>query len=385
MNILITSWRTVVSLEFLRLLHSHENNLFVIESQENFMSKHSRYLKKYVLVHTPKYEFEKYKKDVLHVIKHEKIDLVIPTCEDIFYISRFKDEIESLGCKIISDTFEKLKLFHSKIEIMKISENLWVLIPLTLEFNSLEKLKDYIEKNPDFRYVAKPKYSRFSSFISSNAMNDTIGLDDIKIDLSSNSYILQEYVPWQVVCSYSIFDKWKLVSHLNYKSILNYKNWASTYFESFENDSILNFVRNFAKKFDFDWQISFDFIITSDNKIYLIECNPRTTSWLHLLKNNAEFKETFLNYAKQKPYNEFILKWTIWKWLSFINLMYTFDLKKVKHWLKSLVSDVVFDTKDYKPFVWQIKLLKWYKKIAKEKNIALSEVTVFWLDYDWEE
>jgi hypothetical protein len=117
MRILITSGRSFVALEFLRLLTEHE--LFIQETQENFICKNSKNLKKYFITSSPRYNYESYKKEILEIIKNEPLELIIPTCEDIFYISRFKNEIEELSCKILCDKFDKLKLLHSKIEIIK--------------------------------------------------------------------------------------------------------------------------------------------------------------------------------------------------------------------------------------------------------------------------
>jgi glutathione synthase/RimK-type ligase-like ATP-grasp enzyme len=67
-------------------------------------------------------------------------------------------------------------------------------------------LKKFIQENPKFRYVVKPKYSRFANFISSNAIKETISIEEIKIDLKNNSYVLQEFIGGENICSYSIFD-----------------------------------------------------------------------------------------------------------------------------------------------------------------------------------
>lgn len=51
---------------------------------------------------------------------------------------------------------------------------------------------------------------------------------------------------------------------------------------------------------------SFDYMITSDGKAYLIECNPRPTSGIHLLKQTPNFKkdcETFSMEEKQELYS----------------------------------------------------------------------------------
>lgn len=170
---------------------------------------------------------------------------------------------------------------------------------------------------------------------------------------------------------------------MSYKALLTYNNGSATYFETFINKNIENFVINFAKKNNFHWQISFDFLQNDNWDIYLIECNPRTTSWIHLLKNIPDFKDTLENFITKKTYKSFILNKKIRTWFIFVNLLYTFKLSKIWFWFLSLFNDIVFDKNDIKPFLYQIKLLWYYKRISKEKNISLSEVTSYDIEYDW--
>lgn len=380
MNILITSWRSFVALELMRLMK--ENTIFIQECQEEYICKYSKYKNGECITTAPSQNFEIYKTQILDFIKKNDIQLVIPTTEDIFYISRLKTDIENLGCTIMSDDFEKLKKLHSKKQIMELSEWLGIDIPKTFEFFSLEDLKNYITAHPHFDYVVKPKYSRFANFISSNQIPGSKSLDEIQIDLTSNSYILQEYISGKSVCSYSLAKKWTLWSHMNYECVLTYNGWSGTFLESFQNEKIQNFVKNFCEKYAINGQISFDYMITPEWKIYLIECNPRPTSGIHLLKNDIEFQKRILAFKTQEKQDLYTLRWEIRNGFSLINLLYTFQVKKFFTWIESISYDVVFDTKDISPFFKQPTLLLYYKHLASEKNMSLSQVTSYDIEYD---
>lgn len=380
MNILITSGRSFVALEMMRLLKDH--TIFIQECQKEYISKYSKYIHGECITTAPNENFEMYKTQILYFIKKNDIKLVIPTTEDIFYISRFKADIENLGSTIICDNFEKLKKLHSKKQIMEMSEWLGIDIPKTLEFFSLGELKKYITENPRFEYVVKPKYSRFANFISSNKIPGSKSLDEIKIDFTSNSYILQEYISGKSVCSYSLAKNGTLLSHMNYECVLTYNGWSGTFLESFQNDQIQNFVKNFCEKYAIDGQISFDYMITPEWKTYLIECNPRPTSGIHLLKNDIEFQKRILSFWTQEKQDLYSLHEGIRNGFSLINLLYTFQIKKFFTWISSLSYDVVFDTKDLSPFFKQPTLLLYYKHLASEKNMSLSQVTSYDIEYD---
>lgn len=94
MNILITSGRSFVSLELARILKNHD--IYIQDFQQEFICKYSKYVKKYFIISSAKFDFENYKKNMMQIIQENNIELVIPTCEDIFYISQFKDEIIDL-------------------------------------------------------------------------------------------------------------------------------------------------------------------------------------------------------------------------------------------------------------------------------------------------
>ena len=62
------------------------------------------------------------------------------------------------------------------------------------------------------------------------------------------------------------------------------KQAAGVYFARVENEQIKRFVCSFCEKHQITGQISFDFIVNSHD-VYLIECNPRATSGMHLLED----------------------------------------------------------------------------------------------------
>jgi hypothetical protein len=120
MNILVTSGRSFVALEMMRLVK--DQTIFIQECQKEYICKYSKYKHGECFTTSPNENFEMYKTQILDFIKKNSIELVIPTTEDIFYISRLKTDIENLGSTIICDDFEKLKKLHSKKQIIELSE-----------------------------------------------------------------------------------------------------------------------------------------------------------------------------------------------------------------------------------------------------------------------
>ncbi|VAW61791.1 hypothetical protein MNBD_GAMMA10-3187 [hydrothermal vent metagenome] len=64
------------------------------------------------------------------------------------------------------------------------------------------------------------------------------------------------------------------------------------------NTAISKFIKNFCKKYPFTGQIGFDVIVANDT-VYIIECNPRATSGVHLLQE-ADLFEAFIGRQVQE-------------------------------------------------------------------------------------
>jgi hypothetical protein len=118
-----------------------------------------------------------------------------------------------------------------------------------------------------------------------------------------------------------------------------------------------------VKKLNFTGNISFDFI-EKDKQYYIIECNPRITSGIHIICIN-DFTKLFFNgcdtLLKQKA-----------------QLLIPMLITKLKI---LFYKDVVFDSHDLKPFFKQISCLRMFDSIAKKNKISLTKATVF--DIEW--
>jgi hypothetical protein len=55
-----------------------------------------------------------YQRDIQSIITAHSIDMVIPTCEEVFYLSAFKD---ALDCQVFCDSHEMLLSLHDKSRV----------------------------------------------------------------------------------------------------------------------------------------------------------------------------------------------------------------------------------------------------------------------------
>ena len=90
-NILITGSRAPATLFLIRKLSKAGYNIFVAESCDYFLGKYSIYVKQNYKITAPNTNFEQFMAEIIKIVQKEKIDLIIPTCEEIFHISKGKD------------------------------------------------------------------------------------------------------------------------------------------------------------------------------------------------------------------------------------------------------------------------------------------------------
>jgi len=386
MNIFITSWRSFVALELVRLLAN--NNIFIWESKNHSISFASKYVNKKIIYPAPNKNINEFRNYLLKTINENKIDYLIPTCEEVFYIAKIKDFIESnSNCKVFCGNFDLLTLLHSKyayIDYIQQFDN--IKHPKTLLFNNEIEVKNFINKNSDFKYVLKPEFSRFAWNLGSN-MIEWKSLEKFRFE-SNSKYIIQEYIDWDTICIFAVFSKWNLSIYSFYKNLLTYSGWSWIYFENYWDKILEKFLIDFWKKTSYHWQVSFD-IILNKTWYYIIECNPRTTSWIHLFSKNKDFEKIFISSMDAK-FSQKVLtpnqKSRSFKLiLVFSIILFIFNTKKRKYlyeWLFK-TKDIVYDKTDLKTFFYQLYEYICYIFESLKNHESITKSMTNDIEYNW--
>ncbi|VAW68831.1 Glycerate kinase [hydrothermal vent metagenome] len=274
---LITGARAPVALELVRNLSCNGHQVCIADSLNYPLAKNSRHVKKYRLIAEPGTQLKKFQQDLIKYIKEEEIDYLLPTCEEVFYVSFLKSEL-SKYCNVICDSFDLLSTLHSKYTIMELALDCGISLPVTEKVNAsgLKSYKDKIKNK-----VIKKEFSRFGI--------DVLLISDRKlfnqyIKYRSGNFVVQEKIKGIEYSTYSIAYNGVVMAHSCYQSLYRVTNSAGYYFKAVKHVKIQKFVSLFVEKHGYTGQIGFDIIDNGDD-IYLIECNPRATSGVHLLKN----------------------------------------------------------------------------------------------------
>lgn len=376
MNILITYSRHNVALDLARNFGKHGHKVYLADSIKKTFASYSSYVEKSFLVPSARFDESGFISELINIIKQCDIDILFPTLEEIFYISRNKEKIldSCPNVRILADDLTKLLQLHDKYNFYNTVKELDILTPDTFAIKNKNELLQIVNSSKDKRYVLKPVFSRFG--VQSKIIDSQTNFDDI--DFVDTKWILQEYIEGELVCSYSYAENGKIKFHVAYNNgHTKIKNGfgASTFVNPFEREQeILDIISKIVKLYNFNGNISFDFI-EHNNQFYIIECNPRITSGVHILRKNNLFDLLFTdnipkNIDKRRCH---LLINNLFNFKS-----YSFD------YCKKLFSypDAIFDIKDMKPFLFgQFIEINQFRKEAKRYGCPF--LTAFSYDVEW--
>lgn len=380
-KVLLTGGRAPSSLELARFFSKQNIEVHIAESFPFAISKKSNSIKKFHKVSKPKQKAKEFILDLIGIIDKEEIDLFIPTCEEIFYVSKYKNLLPK-SCIVFVEEFEKMKVVHHKYRFIQIAESLNLPTPKTVLIDNISDWLEFNEKNKEgTSFVAKPVFSRFS--------NDLRFLPQDKHKMifpnEQNPWVIQEFIDGEQFCTYSIVKNGKIFAHTTYKTEYRAGKGASIAFQHIEEKQIYDWIEKFVKNLNFTGQIAFDFIKNKEGKAFPIECNPRLTSGIHLFRNTNVI-EAFLQ-EKENVIEPSGNKGIMITMAMVLFLSQNIKANGIKHFLQTIIryQDVVFDRKDIKPLFYQY--YSYYKlwKMSKKTNLTLLETSTHDITWDGEE
>ena len=276
-SILITGARSLVALDLARIFSDAGIRVICTDSIEASICKFSRKVEKFYTTASPAFAFEKFVSDLEEIIEREKIDYIIPTCEEIFYLAKAKDR---LSVPVFCEAFKRLDMLHNKWKFYQLLLELGLNTPETTLWNGNSLGSD--------KWIVKPVYSRFGARIQV-VQGDW---STLKSD-PENPLIAQRYIDGEKFCSYSVCHKGKVTAHSTYKVLHSMGIGSAICIESVKATDIENFVKDLVLAMEFTGQIAFDFI--RSDALYCIECNPRGTSGVHLFNREKELAKSFFD------------------------------------------------------------------------------------------
>lgn len=283
MRILITSSRAPVALELIRAFGRAGHTVVATDSLPLTLGSHSRYLARHVVTPAPRHDPDGFAQTLRTVVQAERIDWLIPTCEEVFWIARSYDQLQSVT-NVFTSPLPVLAQLHHKGRLQRLAAELGLATPRTVELHSHAELRRVRPAFPD--YLLKPAYSRFATQIITNCGAQAGRRPLAACQPTPNApWLIQAFCHGTPVCSYTTFHHGRATAHCAYTIPYRIGEGAGIAFVSSNGSETLAIAQRIGAALGYTGQLSLDFIATSQG-LMLLECNPRTVSAVHLMPSS---------------------------------------------------------------------------------------------------
>jgi predicted ATP-grasp superfamily ATP-dependent carboligase len=281
-RVLITGARAPAALELARLLHSIDVEVHIADSRSLSVVSASKSVAQCHQLPSPRYAFKNFSVAVEKLVQAHKIDLVIPTCEEVFYLAAARDKGGQFN--LFAPAFTTLEKLHNKFKFIELAETAGVTVPKTVLLTAPPSPTQFMSQD----VVFKPVYSRFGEALKyPQEIAQFIPTPD-------QPWVAQQRLQGEELCTYAIAREGHLQAMATYRPTHRMGGAASFYFEPVEDRNIEEMVGKIVAATCYTGQIAFDVFRTPNGEIMPIECNPRATSGIHLLANNIDVANLFI-------------------------------------------------------------------------------------------
>ncbi|MFB6363588.1 hypothetical protein ACFCP7_05915 [Paenibacillus elgii] len=406
LKVLITGGRAPAALELARLLAAAGCEVHAAESVRHHLCRVSKAVARSHTVPSPAREPERFLAALEEIVRRERIAWLIPTCEEIFYVSAGLERLSRI-CRVAAPPLEQMRRLHSKWEFIRRAQELGLSVPHTERVRSPQEWARFtarVASSPEevFRdgYVVKPEFSRFASKVrivrsggweaeaaaKERTRSSRETQSEVRLEAESYPWVIQQFIPGRTLCTYSIAHEGRLAAHAAYAADYSVRGGASVYFEPLYHSGLLEWVRQFVRMERFTGQIAFDFIETERGELYAIECNPRTTSGIHLFRPADGLASALLHpealgetVIEPRPHAQGMLGVP----MLACGLTRSRSWRAFATWLSKFAAarDVVFRWSDPRPFAEQLFLLLELWRSAAARKQTLMEASTG--DIEW--
>lgn len=221
---------------------------------------------------------------------------VIPTCEEVFHLSALA-EADGWSERLIAPPMDRLTRLHHKGQFAELCQTLGLSVPDTTTATDAAALRTQASRGD---VVVKPAWSRFGSRTLTAPTPQQLAALSPSPD---QPWIVQDRVKREEVSLYAIAHDGRLSAFCAYRSDWRTRGGAAYVFDPMTG-AVVDRLRDMAStlaSFVGTGQFGCDAIVDATGQPWLIECNPRATSGVHLFRRSAEFGRALLGRGIADP------------------------------------------------------------------------------------
>lgn len=294
-KVLVTGARAPVALHLARLMAGAGHQVLMADSQPCPMAAASRAHRGFHLLPSPRFRPDGFGAALAGLIRREGVDLVLPTCEEVFYLAQLWQG-DRPPARLFAPSLPLLAEVHDKHRFIGTCARLGLAVPRTRLLTSPADLAALRAEAGDL--VFKPVWSRFAAQVLIRP--EARALDRI-IPSKAAPWVAQDHLAGQEISTYAVAVDGRLVALSAYRGIYRAGKGAAVAFAPLVDDAVSRFVARFVEGTGWTGQISFDLMRLPDGRVLPLECNPRATSGLHFFRNPGRFSAALLMGSEVAP------------------------------------------------------------------------------------
>jgi ATP-grasp domain len=294
-NIIVTGARAPYALHLARVFHGAGHRVVLADTFRYPFSRATRMKHRYVRLPSPRASFSDYASAVAALVRREAPDLIVPTCEEVFFLAAIRD-VRGIDIPLFAPHFDLLAKVHNKADFAAIAVGFDADPPLTLR---LVTSPDLAQVRASARsLVFKPVWSRFGSRVLIRPSEaELAGVHPTLTD----PWVAQRYLPGEEISAYAVANAGRLLALQSYRPTYRAGHGAAVAFEAVDVPAVQRFASGLVSRLNWTGQISFDFRRDEAGELHVIECNPRTTSGVHFFGPGDGLARSFLDGALVRP------------------------------------------------------------------------------------
>ncbi|MDP3236381.1 MAG: ATP-grasp domain-containing protein [Myxococcales bacterium] len=294
-TVLLTLGRLPKSYELVRCFSQAGYRVLVAEPHPWHLCRVSSRVSRSYQVVSPVVDAPAYLADMLRIVRDEGVDLVVPVSEETMHAAALKPLLPA-HARLYCPDQSRLIALHDKHRFITMALDAGLAVPRTFEFGS-DAARELAAQHA---VVVKPRFSCSGRGVELFERGATL-------PARGEPSVVQERLFGQVLSTFSVVSGGTpLVTSVYCGRVMS--GTVSVCFERIEHPKIDAWVASFAKFWNYDGFLSFDFVVDAAGVPQAIECNPRVTSGVHFIRPEALGKAILTGVAspdsEESPFRE---------------------------------------------------------------------------------
>jgi len=386
LRILLTNGRFPVAVDLARQLWTAGHVVFVVDPMQYHVCKFSIAVHQSKQVPAPHDDASGYIAGVKEMAVKWHIDLIIPVHEEIFFLAECEDR-EILD-RLFAPPFDLLIRLHNKNELFNLIRRMGLDVPSYHLCRTGDDVRNLPLDKYEHGLALKPCFGRSSVGVHHLKPGEPLPSDE-ELDIGEhNHYVAQEWLKGCRYCSYSVVRDSRVVATGLYPVLETIDGSSSVYFQQKSHKGIYSYIEDFVGRlrkigYTFSGQLAFDFVEIGE-RLVIIDCNPRSTSGLHLWTDTPYLARALTNSLSKETDLPIVPPETRLGHPSHVQvgagmLMWEHKQASFGVWAKHIqrlmgTRDIVWKTRDAMPTIAQPFLLTKYYQMCRQTGLQLPEL-----------